>query len=96
MSPRFTLDLARPGRAQRSPWEWFVGPDGIRHLSIVGIGGVLLVILVGVGGVLPRYWRGSAPGACARSARLSRISWPFSAAFRMTMSSSSIFVGLVR
>ena len=57
MSPRFTLDLARPGRAQRSPWEWFVGPDGIRHLSIVGIGGVLLVVLVGIGGVLPRYWR---------------------------------------
>jgi hypothetical protein len=57
MSPRFTLDLARPGRAQRSRWEWFVGPDGVRHLSIVGIGGVLLVLLVGVGGVLPRYWR---------------------------------------
>jgi len=57
MSPRFTLDLARPGRAQRSPWEWFVGPDGIRHLAIVGIGGVLLVVLVAVGGVLPRYWR---------------------------------------
>jgi len=57
MSPRFTLDLARPGRAQRSRWEWFVGPDGVRHLSIIGIGGVLLVVLVGVGGVLPRYWR---------------------------------------
>jgi len=39
---------------------------------------------------------GAAPGACARSAWLSRRSWPFSAALRTTMSSSSIFVGFVR
>lgn len=57
MSPRFTVDLARPGRAQRSPWDWFLGADGLRHLSIVGLGGLLFVILVGVGAALPRYWR---------------------------------------
>jgi hypothetical protein len=57
MSPRFTVDLARPGRAQRSRWEWFLGPDGVRHLTLVGLGGFLLVTLVGVAGLLPRYWR---------------------------------------
>jgi hypothetical protein len=57
MSPRFTVDLARPGRAQQSRWEWFLGPDGSRHLAMVGLGGFLLVTLIGVGGVLPRYWR---------------------------------------
>jgi len=57
MSPRFTIDLARPGRAQRSRWDWFLGPDGVRHLALIGVGGLLLVLLVGVGGVLPRYWR---------------------------------------
>ena len=40
--------------------------------------------------------KGSAPGAWARSATLSRRSWPFSAALRTRTSSSSIFVGLVR
>ena len=39
---------------------------------------------------------GAAPGAWARRATLSRRSCPFSAAFRTTTSSSSIFVGLVR
>jgi hypothetical protein len=57
MNPRFTIDLTRPGRAQRSAWDWFVGPDGLRHLAIVGVGGVILVALIGVGGVLPRYLR---------------------------------------
>lgn len=57
MSPRFTVDLARPGRAQRSPWDWFLGPDGPRHLAIVAAGGVVLVVLVGIGGMLPRYLR---------------------------------------
>jgi hypothetical protein len=57
VSPRFTVDLARPGRAQRSRWDWFLGPDGLRNLSIVGVGGLLLVILIGVGGAVPRYWR---------------------------------------
>lgn len=57
MSTRFTVDLARPGRAQRSRWEWFLGPDGARHLAMVGLGGFLLVILIGVAGAVPRYWR---------------------------------------
>jgi hypothetical protein len=57
MSPRFTVDLARPGLAQRSRWDWFLGPEGPRHLVIVAAGGILLVALVGIGGLLPRYWR---------------------------------------
>ncbi len=40
--------------------------------------------------------KGPAPGAWARRARLSRRSWPFSAALRTRISSSSILVGLVR
>ena len=40
--------------------------------------------------------KGAAPGAWARSAWLSRRSWPFSAALRTRTSSSSIFVGFVR
>ena len=57
MSPRFTVDLAHPGRAQRSRWDWFLGPEGLRHLAIVAAGGILLAVLVGVGGLLPRYLR---------------------------------------
>jgi hypothetical protein len=57
VSPRFTVDLARPGRAQRSLWDWFLGPDGPRHLAIVAAGGIVLVVLVGIGGLLPRYLR---------------------------------------
>ena len=57
MSPRFTVDLARPGRAQRSRWDWFLGPDGPRRLAILAVAGIVLVVLVGVGGLLPRYLR---------------------------------------
>jgi len=59
VSPRFTIDLARPGRAQRSRWEWFLGPDGLRHLAIVGAGGAALVVLVASAGLAPRYFRHS-------------------------------------
>ena len=57
MSTRFTIDLTRPGLAQRSRWEWFLGPDGSRHLAIMAAGGVAIVVLVALGGVLPRYLR---------------------------------------
>jgi hypothetical protein len=57
MSPRFTVDLASPGRAQRSRWDWFLGPDGPRRLAILAVAGIVLVLLIGVGGLLPRYWR---------------------------------------
>ncbi len=57
MTTQFTIDLAHPGRAQRSPWEWFLGPDGPRHLAILATAGVALVALVALGGVLPRYLR---------------------------------------
>jgi hypothetical protein len=55
MSATFTIDLARPGRAQRPKWDWFLGPDGPRHLAMVVAGGVALVVLVGATGLLPRY-----------------------------------------
>jgi hypothetical protein len=55
MSAPFNIDLARPGRAQRSKWDWFLGPDGARHLAMVIAGGVGLVVLVGAAGLLPRY-----------------------------------------
>jgi len=57
VTTQFTIDLTHPGRAQRSPWEWFLGPDGLRHLAIVATAGVALVALVALGGVLPRYLR---------------------------------------
>ena len=57
MTTQFTIDLAHPGRAQRSPWEWFLGPAGPRHLAIVATAGVALVALVALGGLLPRYIR---------------------------------------
>ena len=57
MTPQFTIDLARPGWAQRSRWEWFLGPDGPRHLAIVAGAGVAIVALVALGGVLPRHLR---------------------------------------
>ena len=59
MSTHFTIDLTNPGRAQRSPWEWFLGPAGARHLAIVATAGAALVTLVALGGVLPRYLRHS-------------------------------------
>ena len=59
MTTHFTIDLTQPGRAQRSPWEWFLGPAGPRHLAIVATAGVALVALVALGGVLPRYLRHS-------------------------------------
>ena len=57
MTTQFTIDLAHPGRAQRSRWEWFLGPDGPRHLAMLATAGVALVALVALGGVLPRYLR---------------------------------------
>jgi len=57
VTTQFTIDLTRPGRAQRSRWEWFLGPDGPRRLAIAAAAGVALVILVALGGVLPRYLR---------------------------------------
>ena len=57
MTTQFTIDLTRPGWAQRSRWEWFLGPDGPRHLAIVAAAGAALVVLVALGGVLPRYLR---------------------------------------
>ncbi len=53
MTTHFTIDLTHPGRAQRSPWEWFLGPAGPRHLAIVATAGVAIVALVALGGVLP-------------------------------------------
>ncbi|PYN83527.1 MAG: hypothetical protein DMD96_01975 [Candidatus Rokuibacteriota bacterium] len=57
MTTQFTIDLTHPGRAQRSPWEWFLGPAGPRHLAIVATAGVALVALGALGGVLPRHLR---------------------------------------
>ena len=57
MTTQFTIDLTRPGWAQRSRWEWFLGPDGPRHLVRMAAGGVAIVGLVALGGVLPRYLR---------------------------------------
>jgi hypothetical protein len=57
VSPRFTIDLARPGRAQRSRWDWFLGPDGLRHLLLVSAAGVALVVAVGAAGLAPRHFR---------------------------------------
>jgi Tfp pilus assembly protein PilN len=57
VTTQFTIDLTRPGWAQRSRWEWFLGPDGQRHLAIVAAAGVALVVLVALGGVLPLYLR---------------------------------------
>ena len=52
MTTQFTIDLTRPGWAQRSRWEWFLGPDGPRRLAIAAAAGVALVILVALGGVV--------------------------------------------
>ena len=57
MTTRFTIDLTHPGRAQRSPWEWFLGPAGPRHLAIVATASVAIVALVAVAGALPPYLR---------------------------------------
>jgi hypothetical protein len=57
VTAQFTIDLTRPGLAQRSRWEWFLGPDGPRHLAIMAAGGGAIVVLVALGGVLPRYLR---------------------------------------
>ena len=59
MTTQFAIDLTHPGRSQRSPWEWFLGPAGPRHLTIVATAGVAIVALVALGGVLPRYLRHS-------------------------------------
>jgi Tfp pilus assembly protein PilN len=70
MTAPFAIDLTRPGWAQRSRWEWFLGPDGLRHLAIMAGAGVALVALVALGGVLPRYLRYS--GAVQSIAKLRR------------------------
>ena len=57
MTPRFTIDLTRPGWSQRSWREWFLGADGPRRLAIVAAAGVAIVVLVALGGVLPQYLR---------------------------------------
>ena len=57
MTGQFTIDLAHPGRAQRSPWEWFLGPAGPRHLAIVATASLAIVALIALGGLLPRYLR---------------------------------------
>jgi len=54
---QFTIDLTHPGRAQRSRWEWFLGPDGPRHLAIVAAVGLAVVVLAALVGILPRYLR---------------------------------------
>lgn len=57
MSTRFTIDLAHPGTAQRSKWDWLVGNAGPRHLATVAVAGVGLIAIVALGGVLPQYLR---------------------------------------
>ena len=57
MTPRFTIDLTRPGWGQRSRREWFLSADGPRRLAIVAAAGVAIVVLVALGGVLPQYLR---------------------------------------
>ena len=57
MSTRFTIDLAHPGSAQRSQWDWYVGNAGPRHLAIVAAAGVGLIAIAALGGVLPQYLR---------------------------------------
>ena len=59
MTTQFTIDLTRPGTAQRSRWDWFVGAAGPRHLAMVAAGGVALIAVVALGGVLPQYLRSS-------------------------------------
>ena len=55
MTTQYTIDLTRPGQAQRSRWDWFVGSDGQRHLVIVAVAGIAVVLIVALGGLLPRY-----------------------------------------
>ena len=55
MTTRFTIDLAHLGSTHRSPWDWFLGPEGVRHLAIVAAAGIGLALLAGLGVALPLY-----------------------------------------
>jgi hypothetical protein len=57
VTTHFTIDLLRPGRGQRSSWDWFVGDDGSRHLALIAAGGVALIAVIAIGGVVPRHLR---------------------------------------
>jgi hypothetical protein len=57
MSMTFTIDLLRPGRAQRSRRDWFLGVEGGRHLVMVAAASAVVIAVVMIGGVLPGYVR---------------------------------------
>ena len=57
MRTRFHVDLLHPGSVAPSWQEWFVGPRGVRHLTLFGLGCVAVLVLVPAAVILPTYWR---------------------------------------
>ena len=57
MRTRFRVDLLHPGSAPESWQDWFVGPKGVRHLTVFGLGCVAALGVVLAAVVLPTSWR---------------------------------------
>jgi len=57
MSTMFTIDLLRPGRAQRSRRDWLLGVEGGRHLVMVAAASAVVIAVALLGGVAPAYVR---------------------------------------
>ncbi|MCI0547808.1 MAG: hypothetical protein L0027_11050 [Candidatus Rokubacteria bacterium] len=57
MKTRFTVDLLNPGSVGETWQEWFVGPEGRRHLVLSTLVAMGVFLLVLVAGILPSQWR---------------------------------------
>ena len=56
MSARFHVDLLHPGAVAEGRLDWFVGPQGLRRLVVVTVGGAAVLLLVAAGLILYPYW----------------------------------------
>ncbi|MGH7536609.1 MAG: hypothetical protein ACREMG_13665 [Gemmatimonadales bacterium] len=48
MNPRFHLDLLHPGWVTETWRDWFVGPRGLRHLSLLTLAAAAVLLVAGV------------------------------------------------